>query len=152
MTTNFCLEKDASQKTVKKCLKAMNLEFNTKWKCFSKKVQKKKKVVQIKIFQTHKSWNNSLSTDLHYRKQEDYTRWKSGSTQRKAPKMININHFSFFILKISSWDFPSSPVVRILRFHCKRHSFNPWLRNYNSQKPLGTAKKQTKKLKSLLEF
>ena len=30
MTTNFCLEKDASQKTVKKCLKAINLEFNTK--------------------------------------------------------------------------------------------------------------------------
>ena len=26
-------------------------------------------------------------------------------------------------------DFPASPVVRTLRFHCRGHGFNPWLGN-----------------------
>ena len=29
----------------------------------------------------------------------------------------------------SSWEFPGSPVVRTLCFHCKGHGFNPWSGN-----------------------
>ena len=32
-------------------------------------------------------------------------------------------------LKVPSWKFPGSPVVRTLSFHCWGPSFDPWLRN-----------------------
>lgn len=28
-----------------------------------------------------------------------------------------------------NWDFPGSPWARIPCFHCRRHGFEPWLRN-----------------------
>ena len=40
---------------------------------------------------------------------------------------LQMNLGSIVILKhVKSWDFPDNPLVKILRFHCRGHRFNPW--------------------------
>ena len=45
-------------------------------------------------------------------------------------------------------EFPGSPVVKIPRFHCRRHEFSPWLGELRSHMPRSVApnkqKQQTK--------
>ena len=35
-------------------------------------------------------------------------------------------HMIKVIFKNRDWDFPATPVVKILHFHCRGHKFDPW--------------------------
>ena len=49
------------------------------------------------------------------------------------------------------WDFPGSPVVGTLYFHCRGYGFDLWTGNYDPTYSTAKGKKQTKK-KALVIF
>ena len=53
---------------------------------------------------------------------------KKKKQTKKTPQNLDTD-LILFTKNNSKWDFPGSPVVRTLRFQCRRHGLNPWLGN-----------------------